>query len=197
KEFEIIKLSLEEAVSEWLKYLDVADHLNIDDYGKHGYGISIKMKENEFPQDISQVGFGVSQVLPVVVLGLLAEAKTTLLFEQPELHLHPKVQARLADFFFMLALTERQCLVETHSEYMISKLRLSIAECNTSDLSAMSQIYFTEKVNGRSKYTKVMMNEFGAVIDWPAGFFDESLQQSASILNAAVKKRQLKGSRKK
>jgi len=123
-------------------------------------------------------------------MALVSGPGAVLLFEQPELHLHPAVQSRLADFFISLAKSGRQCLVETHSEYLINRLRLRIAESEQSDqLQDLATIHFVERTGATSKFTEVSINEFGAIPDWPTGFFDQGPNESEQILKAALLKK--------
>ncbi len=64
------------------------------------------------------VGIGTSQVLPVLILGLISPQGTVVIYEQPELHLHPYSQSRLADFFIAMSKLGKQIIIETHSEYI-------------------------------------------------------------------------------
>jgi len=128
---------------------------------------------------------------------LLADADTVLLFEQPELHLHPKVQTLLGDFFLSMALMEKQCVIETHSEYLINRLRFRAAAAESDRISSQMTIYFVEKKEGKSHFRSVVVNEFGAIHDWPEGFFDQSQREAEETLKAAMqKKRQQAESRK-
>jgi len=139
--------------------------------------------------NLTHVGVGVSQILPVLVMSLLAEPGSVLVFEQPEIHLHPKVQTLLADFLLSLSLNGKQCIVETHSEYLINRLRYRTARDRNQNLIETIRLYFVEKYEGRSKYSPVQINEFGAIPNWPEGFFDESQQEIERILRAAMEKR--------
>src|SRR5690606_25436449 len=126
---------------------------------------------------------------------LLADADSTLVFEQPELHLHPKVQTLLGDFFLSMALCNKQCIVETHSEYLIDRLRFRIAAAEGNALTDQAKIYFVEKPGASSTFREVTVNEYGAITDWPDGFFDQSQRQAEEIIRAATAKR--KANRKK
>jgi predicted ATPase len=132
---------------------------------------------------------GVSQVLPIVLTSLLAEPGSLLIFEQPELHLHPRVQTRLADFFISIALMGKQCLLETHSEYLIHRLRRRIAEAKGDELTQLSKLYFVERHGGTTSCRAVDITKYGAIIDWPTDFFDQSQVEAERILFAAGKKR--------
>lgn len=121
-------------------------------------------------QDLIHVGVGVSQVLPIVVSLLMSGNDDVLIFEQPELHLHPKIQSRLCDLFLAITSSGRQCIVETHSEYIINRLRLRIAQSNNDDLMNQSSLYFINKNSGISDFVKVEINRFGAIPNWPKEF---------------------------
>jgi predicted ATPase len=141
--------------------------------------------------DLTSVGVGVSQVLPIIVMALLAPEHSILIFEQPEVHLHPKIQSILGDFFLGIAtVCNKQCLVETHSEHLINRMRRRIAESEHTHLLNQLQIYFVEREQAISRFTPVEPNEYGAILKWPQGFFDESEEESAKIMDAGLKKRQ-------
>lgn len=181
---------LQEAVTDWLRYLDVAEHVESCDRGKLGHELTVTVASASRAHDLTHVGVGVSQVLPILVASLLAEPDTTLIFEQPELHLHPKVQTRLADFFLSMTLLGKQCLVETHSEYLINRVRLRMAAAEGPE-QWMDKVlvYFVEKHGQSSQFRKVDINEYGAIVDWPQGFFDQSQDEAEAILRAAMLKR--------
>lgn len=182
--------SLEAAVIDWLKYLDIAETVETHDRGKHGHEMKITTSGTNIPQDLPHVGVGVSQVLPILVMCLLGKERTTLIIEQPELHLHPLIQTRLADFFVSVALLGKQCVIETHSEYLINRLRLRIASDSEDALGSISKIYFSEKnEEGHSFFHEVLVNEYGAILDWPEGFFDQSQFEAEEMLRAAARKR--------
>lgn len=181
--------TLETACQEWLSYLGVVQKVMTSDKGKLGYELSVKTHANDKWQDLTHVGVGVSQVLPIVLMSLLSESDEILIFEQPELHLHPKVQSRLCDFFIALSFWKRQCLIETHSEYLINRLRLRIAQSRTSELLDSSSIIFLSKFEGRTTFKEVEISKYGAIVEWPEDFFDQTDKEVESILIEATKKR--------
>ena len=182
------KGSLSEAVTTWLKYMGVANKVMTNDQGKIGHTLQISNDIN-INQDLTNVGVGVSQVLPILVMALMAKKGDVIILEQPELHLHPKVQTRLADFFVAMNALGKQCLVETHSEYMINRLRYLVAVNDSSKVADETMIYFVEKEDGHSEYRSVTINKYGVIEDWPDGFFDESENLAAMILRAGMEKR--------
>lgn len=184
--------SLHDAAVHWLGYLGVADEVKSTDSGVFGNRLQVATGNTDRWHDLTNVGVGVSQVLPLVVTALLAPKGSLLIFEQPELHLHPRVQARLADFFIALSLDGKQMLLETHSEYMIDRLRLRIALSDRDDVRQMVNILFTEKNGPESKITSVEVSEYGAISNWPKDFFDQSQKDVARLLKAAAQKRSKK-----
>ena len=192
-ENKIVFSELEKAVTDWLEYLGVANSVESKDKGKLGHELKVGFSGLKTMQDLTHVGVGVSQVLPILVMCLLASPGSTLVFEQPELHLHPKVQTLLGDFFLSMALCEKQCIVETHSEYLIDRLRFRVAsESKEKGLNSKIKIYFVEKPGDTSLFREVAINEYGAITDWPEGFFDQSQKEAEKILMAATKKRKAK-----
>jgi predicted ATPase len=174
------------AVGDWLEYLGIAKKVESEDKGKLGHELTIATNSSAQLHDLTHVGVGVSQALPIVVLSLLAEKGSTLIFEQPELHLHPRVQSRLADFFMSLIFAGKQCVVETHSEYLISRLRLLSAKADGSLVSDNIGIFFVEKHGVQSAYRKVEVTQSGAINNWPSGFFDEAEQNASELIEAQI-----------
>lgn len=189
QKIEVTQDSLQNAVFEWLNYMGVAKSVVTSDKGKLGHEMKITTQGSESEHELTHVGVGVSQVLPILVLSLLAEEDSCLIFEQPELHLHPKVQTRLADFFSSMLFLKKQCIVETHSEYLINRLRYLIAVSDKDELSSKINIYFVEKDNDKSIYNKVLINRYGTITNWPKGFFDENERNAASVIRAAMEKK--------
>jgi len=185
--------TLEAAVVDWLQYLGVAQGIQSHDKGKFGHELVVSIAGGKRHHDLTHVGVGVSQVLPILVASLLAEPDTTLIFEQPELHLHPKVQTLLADFFLSMTQLGKQCVIETHSEYLVSRIRFRTAAALKSNpwVEAV-KVYFVERDADGSSFREVGINEFGAILDWPDGFFDQNQREAEAILRAASMKRKAK-----
>jgi predicted ATPase len=181
--------SLTIAVLDWLNYMGVASDVKTFDKGKLGHELKVATVGSDSLHDLTYVGVGVSQILPILVQSLLAEKGSTLIFEQPELHLHPRVQTRLADFFISMTMLKKQCIVETHSEYLINRLRYQAAASEGEHISNNILMYFVEKESGQSTYRIVKLNKYGVLENWPKGFFDENEENSRAILKAAMDKR--------
>ena len=123
------------------------------------------------------VGIGISQVLPVLVMAYGSQGKL-LAMEQPEIHLHPALQAELADVFIEAALGPRQnsFILETHSEHLILRLMRRIREgkIKSDDIG----VVFVEPLARGSRFLELRIDEEGDFIDeWPGGFFEESFHE--------------------
>ena len=147
---------------------------------------------------MTNVGVGISQVLPIVVMGLIAPYDAILLFEQPELHLHPFVQSRLSDFFISLSRIGKQVIAETHSEHIVHRLRFHIARGNARPDKDVGVYFFEHDKIDRSTIVKpVHINSYGVIEDWPKGFFDETTRQLDEILDAAICRTQSESAKRK
>ena len=181
--------TLSEAINAWLVYLGVANEMNTNDKGKVGHELKITTDIQDMEQDLTHVGVGVSQILPILVMCFLAGKGDSIILEQPELHLHPKVQTRLADFFVSMNALGKQCLLETHSEYLINRLRYLVAKTDDEKICQDTMIYFVEREDGHSIYRPITINKYGVIPDWPKGFFDESEDIATMIMRAGMEKR--------
>jgi len=129
---------------------------------------------------ITDVGFGVSQLLPVIIQCYYAPRGSLIIFEQPEIHLHPRVQAALADVFLDATLeNDIQILVESHSEHFIRRLQRRVAEqqVNHEQIS----LYFVNQDQGKSNLTPLIVDGGGQIVNWPRHFFGDELGELAAI----------------
>lgn len=181
--------TLSDAINDWLVYLGVANKMSTNDKGKMGHELKITTDIKDMEQDLTHVGVGVSQILPILVMCFLAGKGDSIILEQPELHLHPKVQTRLADFFVSMNALDKQCILETHSEYLINRLRYLVAKTDDNSIAKDTMIYFVEKEDGHSIYRSITINKYGIIADWPKGFFDEGEDIATMTMRASIEKR--------
>ena len=167
------------AVGKWAQYLGIGDSVSVLDEGKRGRGMNLLI--NGVSRDLTSIGVGASQLLPVLVACLGVKRGSLMIIEQPELHLHPAVQSRLADFF-LFARPDIKILVETHSEYMVTRIRRRVAEQKVS--STNSTFLFADYEDGVTSVRKLGMTEYGDFTEWPRGFFDEQDNESRTIIRA-------------
>ena len=128
------------------------------------------------------VGYGVSQSLPIVVESLLAAPSTRLLVQQPEVHLHPKAQAALGTFFVdMVRDGKRQFVVETHSDYIIDRIRQEVAAKKLSPESV--GIVYLEKQHIETEIHHLHLDESGNILNAPNTYRTFFLQEEMNLLN--------------
>jgi len=176
-----------DALEEWLKYIEISDEFETIEEKDKYFEILIGINGQYYA--IPQLGTGVSQVVPILVMCLSAPVGSTLIIEQPELHLHPKMQSRLADFFITMALSGRQCLIETHSEYIIYMIRYRISKSlikNDKSIQNAVKLLYAEKENNETKYHEINVNKHGELSAWPEGFFDERQKLSDMMLEGII-----------
>jgi hypothetical protein len=133
---------------------------------------------------LADSGFGYSQVLPILVRGLLSSERSTIIIEQPELHLNPALQVRLAEFFVALVLAGKQVILETHSEHIVNTIRVLIAEQDLPQLTGNSNIYYLECSPTGPLLHDLAIRSDGSVPDWPREFFGEAAELVARLLRA-------------
>lgn len=134
------------------------------------------VKQNELDLDITDVGFGISQILPVIIQGFLSRSSSTTIIEQPEIHLHPKIQADLADLFIDITKISRsrKLIIETHSEYILKRLRRRISEEKISSKDVAICLFEPQK-NGNGGKIKVLNIEEKGFFEWPEEFYGGEL----------------------
>ena len=133
---------------------------------------------------IADVGFGVSQVLPVLVALIVAEPGRLVYLEQPELHLHPRAQVALAQVLAAAAKRGVRVVVETHSSLLLLAVQTLVAEGKLSP-ELVRLHWFTRGENGATKIDTADLDEAGAYGDWPEDFDDVDLKAQSRYLDAA------------
>lgn len=165
-------------VNAWMQYLELGN-------------IEIKNDENTMQlyvsgSNISDVGFGVSQALPILTEGITMNYEQTFLVEQPEIHLHPKMQMRIADFFITLASTNHKVIVETHSDHIINRILRRTLECEDNSIWSKVSIYFLENTNQGSSIEQIMIDRVQGIAKCPEGFFRQFALETNRIFNAGL-----------
>jgi predicted ATPase len=157
------------------------------------YRVMVRTPDSSRQVNLADVGFGVSQVLPVLVQLLYAERETTLVFEQPELHLHPRMQSELADLFIETIQMRQdhrprgiQCLVESHSEHFLRRIQRRIAEGKLAP--DQTALYFCKPGPDGSTIEELKLDEYGNISNWPENFFGDEVGDLAAMTQAAIKR---------
>lgn len=167
--------SLLQQTEEWLNFIFDGAKININTEGGV-VALSYNTKQGGERYKPTNVGFGYSYILPIVVAGLIAHNDEILIIENPEAHLHPRAQHKLTQFLAKVAATGVQIFVESHSEHILNALRICTIEhegqekiLNNTDLSIL---YFQD--NPKTPCVQIPIDEKGGIEEWPEGFFDQT-----------------------
>jgi len=180
------------SAEKWLKNMNLATSFKVDRIkGTRQYKVILKVPKFNYEANVSDVGIGVSQVLPVVILAHFAPPGSIIVLEQPELHLHPSVQALLSDMFFELASTRNiQFIVETHSEYLLTRLQRRLAERTIDDLTEVDvKLNVCRIMETESIVESLIIDEYGRIKNWPPNFFGDTVSDREAIMRAYVRKK--------
>jgi hypothetical protein len=173
---------LAELVAERLRSMRLISDFKVKQLGVHRkeYEVLVRTGQKLPEVKLTDVGFGVSQILPVIVEALYVPRRSIVIFEQPEIHLHPRVQADLADLFVDAIRARengepRECqfIVESHSEHFLRRLQRRIAEEELSTDDAALYFVHTDGASARIEALKVDL--FGNILNWPDGFFGDEI----------------------
>jgi hypothetical protein len=191
---------LHEALSFWINHLKLAESLDIKDIAKrlNLFEVDVTGAGRGTKANLADVGFGVSQVLPVLVQGLLMRQGGIYLVQQPEIHLHPDAQAGLADFFIYLASYGVITVVETHSEYLLLRLRRRLAEGGTPLSAGLSierqgaapltkndvAVLFTGTDHKEAAVSQLEIGDSFQFENLPPGFMSQALDDRMALLTA-------------
>ncbi len=184
------KRTVEEHVAHWLKELGLIYSFKVQPIApnRKEYEVRIQRTAESASVFLTDVGFGVSQILPVLVLLFYVPEGSTVILEQPEIHLHPAVQAGLADVFIdAIKRRKVQIILESHSEHLLQRLQRRIAEEMISQEDI--KLYFTSIEEGRSKLTTLELDKYGNIGNWPKGFFGDAFAESAAKTKAEMKRK--------
>jgi len=179
---------LEKRVGAWLKELGLAHGFRTQDLPESNlYEIRIRRTADSREVLLPDLGFGLSQVLPVLVLCYYVPFGSTLILEQPEIHLHPSVQAGLADVFIdVIQKRGLQIILESHSEHLLRRLQRRIAEeAFPHDKAAL---YFAHMEGQASRLDRLALDLFGQISNWPQDFFGDLLGESVATLDSALRR---------
>jgi len=182
----LLKLSV--ALKKWLEIMNI-NGLKLQTQ-QEIISLEIMSKSTSKPYvNIADVGFGVSQVFPIILEGLRMPQGGTLLLEQPEIHLHPNLQMQIADYFIAMALSGKNVIVETHSDHIINRLVRRIVESETNQFKDLISIYFITTGENGSTYEEINIDDERGITNWPREFFDRVANEQENIIRAGLNKR--------
>ena len=181
-------------LAEWLKTMGVIHSFKVEPVaaGRKEYEVLLRTHADSPEVKLTDVGFGVSQVLPALVEAFYAPKNSTVWMEQPEIHLHPQVQAHLADAFICAVQAWEdgqprnvQLIVESHSEHFLNRLQRRVAEglIAPSDIA----IYFAARSGKSAELEPLQLDLYGNIQNWPENFFGDDMADAVARTNAAMK----------
>ncbi len=154
----------------WLTRLEMANTFDFPDLAGSAFLFKPRNPNIGLSSNVADHGFGLSQTLPVIVQGFYADPGSVLLMEQPEIHLHPKAQASLADFIVEISRRGILLIIETHSEHLVERLQRLVGENKLSPKS-LSILLFDIGQDG-TKVSELKLTPHGKRFDWPVDFAD-------------------------
>lgn len=179
-----LKKNLCNQIIQWFSSTGMAGDLKIRPLGDRHFEMLIQHPITKEYENLADVGYGVSQVLPVLAGGYSLGSGQTFIVEEPEIHLHPKAQASLADFFATLYERNIQCILETHSEHLIIRLQKYVATGRINPKHLL--VYYVHSNGGVKSVAKLRVGRNGMFLEkWPSGFFEERLEEIEGFAKAA------------
>ena len=191
------KMTVEGYVAEWLKTLGLIHDFQVMpvSVGSNLYEVRIRKTEAAPPVLITDVGFGISQILPVITLCYYVPEGSTILLEQPEIHLHPSVQAGLANVLIdAMRVLKVQIIVESHSEHLLRRIQRRIAEgkrLRDEDVA----LYFCRFESDESLLDPLEVDAYGNIKNWPKDFFGNEFEEMARTTIAAMHRKKNQASK--
>ena len=167
---------IEHRILEWLQKMELIDSFSLEPIAENrrDYEFRVKKSPNSSEVLITDVGFGVSQLLPVLVLCYYVPENSTVILEQPEIHLHPKVQSDLADVLIDVVKNRNvQIILESHSALLLHRLQRRIAEEQIA--ADDTALYFCQINDGTSEIERLKVDEYGNIRNWPQDFFGDDI----------------------
>jgi predicted ATPase len=184
-------------IARWLKQMGLLDSFKVRPIAvnRKEYEVLVRTRPAGTDVTLPDVGFGVSQVLPVIVQCFYAQPHTTVLLEQPEIHLHPSVQMTLADLFIEAVQSREggkdraiQLIVESHSEHFLRRLQRRVAE-QAIDPEQVA-LYFCGRGADGAILEPLKVNLFGDIENWPDDFFGDEMGEVSARMTAAAKRQE-------
>jgi predicted ATPase len=177
-------------VVNWFKGAGIAESVIVKGLTNRHFELCVEDRLG-LSSNIVDVGFGCSQVLPVIIGGYKIAMKSSperpgmYVVQEPEIHLHPSAAAHLGSFFCDLAKRNVQCFVETHSETLILRVARHIANGNIPAENV--KIFWVGDTDGKREVTELKIEDDGSfAMEWPGGFFPTRSAETLELARAAA-----------
>lgn len=176
-------LTFSKVFNYWIeKLLGTNYKIRSNSIDKDKFKVTIYETKTDIEYSLNQVGFGISQILPLITLLLTSKKNDLILIENPEVHLHPKLQSLFVDLCIFVLENERKLVIETHSEHIINRLRFKIKE-NPKILSEINILFFEKDDEGFVKYSDIEITKEGRLASWPKNFFDQTYNDLLGLID--------------
>jgi hypothetical protein len=174
--------ALHDALRDFGSYSEMFTDIGVKQLGRgSGDPFQVQVKEGTKSTNLMDVGYGVSQILPLIVDAQRAGNDTTLLLQQPEVHLHPKAQAALGSMIKdWVSKNQKTVVVETHSDYLVDRLRLEVKKAHLKATDV--KIFFLEKKKGQTTVHILEVDAEGNVLNAPEGYRDFFMLEQMALL---------------
>lgn len=181
---------LEHQVAHWLQKLGLVHSFRVERLVAERPYFEVKVQKAPKGPEVllADVGFGVSQILPALVLCFYAPEGSTIILEQPEIHLHPSVQAGLADALIDAVKRRNiQVIVESHSEHLLRRLQRRVAEADVISEKDVA-LYFCANEGQESTIAELDLDTYGNIRNWPEGFFGDEFEEITATSKAGLRR---------
>ena len=173
--------TLSNQTAEWLNQIFDGGNVEIPSSANNWLEILFNTSSSNTTKDRfkpTNVGFGYSSILPIVVSGLIAKEGEILIVENPEIHLHPKAQSRIAQFLAKVSSCGVQVFIESHSDHILNGFQIAVLDKIITE-DEMNILYFQR--DNQEPVIQIPIQKNGRIDLWPEGFFDQSTKDLERI----------------
>lgn len=175
--------------NKWLDFILPKTRVNID--SNSSTNTAQIVIENEFtssdPVIATNIGFGISYVLPIIVTCLIAKQNSIVIIENPEAHLHPGGQSKIGHFLAIMASSGLNIIIETHSDHVINGIQIAIAKKELKNNEAIINFFGIDNETNLPEIESISISKNGELSSWPKGFFDQSQVDFAELIKIKSK----------
>lgn len=168
----------------WISRFGFGNRLRLKSFSEDVFSLELDRAKGSTRVNVADTGFGLSQILPLIVQGYFSEPGEMLIAEQPEIHLNPRLQGVLGDLLVDIARRGVRVVLETHSEHLILRIRRLIAEALIPAREVA--LYYTERDARSSTARRIPLDDAGRITAdvWPRGFFEDGLSEALALATA-------------
>jgi len=179
--------NITQKIANWAKRAGIAKGIELLVLTERHFEVRIMHYDTGENENIADVGYGCSQILPILVAGYYLPSESILIVEEPEIHLHPKAQAEVGTFLCEVAKRGIQLFVETHSEHLMLRLQSHVASGALTPKDVNVFYIYPDEQQGKKLYQRIPLGKDGFFVeDWPRGFFPEGLEEAERLAKFSV-----------